>query len=271
MGKIPVKEIYPYLEMMLKDKWGYIWGKSGQIWTQANQDAATDTMAVKYGQKWVGHHVVDCSGVIVYIWKKYGLKIEHSSNYMARYSVGEIGNVAKPGYAAFHWKNTDTPERWQKDGKGNFSHIGIVGPDGKTVYESKGTQYGFTTSPVSKWKYFAPFKDVDYENKQEDKKEESSMEKRFITTDKVNIRKGPGKNYGRVRYAEKDEVGEVLAADGEWLKMEFADGVVGYVYSQFTCPVESNDMIEEFVDITLSIPKDEAEQIYAILKKALGK
>lgn len=268
MGKIPVSEIYPYLEMMLKEKWGYIWGKSGQIWTQANQDAATDSMIVKYGQKWVGHHVIDCSGVIVYIWKKYGLKIEHSSNYMARYSVGTIGNIPKPGYAAFHWKTTGTPERWQKDGKGNYSHIGIVGPDGKTVYESKGTQYGFTTSSVSKWKYFAPFNDVDYSDKKEE--EIPMYEKRYITGEKVNIRKGPGKNYGRIRYAEKDEVGDVMSVNGEWVEMKFADGVVGYVYGQFTQPV--GDMtVEDFVEICISVPRDEAEQLYLAFKNALGK
>lgn len=268
MGKIPVAEMYPYLEKMLKEKWGYIWGKSGQIWTQAEQDAATDATIKQYGQKWVGKHVVDCSGVIVYIWKKYGLKIEHSSNYMARYSVGEIGNVPKPGYAAFHWKTTGTPERWQKDGKGNYSHIGIVGSDGKTVYESKGTRYGFTTSSVSKWSYFAPFKDVDYSDKKE---EEIPMnEKRYVTADKVNIRKGPGKNYARLRYAKNGEVGDVVAQEGDWVKMAFDDGVTGYVYVDYTKPV-GDEEIEEIVDITISLPKAEAEELFEVLKKALGK
>lgn len=267
MGKIPVSEVFPYLEKMLEEKWGYIWGKSGQIWTQKEQDAATDSLIVKYGQKWVGKHVIDCSGVVVYIWKKYGLKVEHSSNYMARYSVGPITGEHKPGYAAFKWHKDGAPARWQ-DGKGDYSHIGIVGPDNKTVYESKGTQYGFTTSSVSKWSYFAPFKDVDYGDKKE---EEIPMnEKRYVTTDKVNVRKGPGKTYSRIRYASKDEVGEVLSQDGDWLKMEFSDGVVGYVYSEYTKPC-TDEEIEELVDITISLPKGEAEELYEVLKKALGK
>ena len=77
--KIPVKGLYENCEMMLRDHWGYIWGTAGIEWTQARQDATENEMAQKYGSRWIGHMVTDCSGVMVYIWRQYGLKIPHGS------------------------------------------------------------------------------------------------------------------------------------------------------------------------------------------------
>ena len=144
MGKIPLEGLYSYMKMMLGNNWGYIFGTAGKVWTQADQDKTTNEMAQKYGSKWIGHHVADCSGVMVYIWKQYGLSIPHGSNSMVKQGyIVDISTTPKAGYAAFVYKSENN----------DYSHIGIVGEDGQTVYESKGTASGFVTSKVTdaKW------------------------------------------------------------------------------------------------------------------------
>ena len=48
----------------LDGKWGYIWGTSGIVWTEARQKAATREMTVKYGARWIGRLVTDYSGLL---------------------------------------------------------------------------------------------------------------------------------------------------------------------------------------------------------------
>ena len=48
---------------------GYIWGERGGVWTQAKQDKATREQTIKYGQKWVGKKVADCSGLFSWAFK----------------------------------------------------------------------------------------------------------------------------------------------------------------------------------------------------------
>ena len=53
----------------LQNAWGYIWGTAGTMWTEAKQKALEKTtdeeraMGRKYGLKWIGHMVADCSGL----------------------------------------------------------------------------------------------------------------------------------------------------------------------------------------------------------------
>ena len=134
----------------LDNKWGYIYGASGQLWTQAKQNAATREMTVKYGQKWVGRYVADCSGLFTWAFKQLGGYMYHGSNTMfKKYCVatGELkngmrtdGEKLKPGTAVF----TGT--------KGDHGHVGIyIG--GGWVIEAKGTQYGVVRSSIAEKKW----------------------------------------------------------------------------------------------------------------------
>ncbi len=139
-------------EYALHDKWGYIWGKYGQLWTEADQKNTTDEMAEKYGAQWVGHHVADCSGLGYWAFKELGGYIFHGSNTIWNKYVterSELKNGARtdgkpllPGDPVFRKKT--------QDGKINRHHIGYyVG--GNTVIEARGTQYGVVTSTLSRW------------------------------------------------------------------------------------------------------------------------
>ena len=151
----------------LKENWGYIWGTAGERWTEAKQkeiEKTTDSnraQARKYGSKWIGHVVADCSGLFSWAYKQLGGYMYHGSDTMYRkYCTyhGELnkgkrtdGGTLKPGTAVFVWNGT------------KYSHVGLfVGKD--TVIEAMGTQNGVTTSKVNsgKWTHWGELKDTDY-------------------------------------------------------------------------------------------------------------
>lgn len=237
MSKIPVNDVFDAVEMMLKDRWGYIYGTAGILWTQSRQNTTTNEMAQRYGSRWIGHMVTDCSGVMVYIWKKHGLKIPHGSNSIRRQSVGLTQLTPEPGYAAFKVKKTD------------FYHIGIVGADGATVYEARGTQAGFVTSNVDEWDCFAPFNDVDYSGEvvpvPETGKQVNYRAEVSTASGSLNLRSGPGTKYPIVERIPKGKMVDV------W--MEYPDGWdfvsymgdQGYVSAQYLTPLPPATSVPE--------------------------
>lgn len=229
-NKIPVADLYAECRKMLSDEWGYIMGTAGILWTKSRQDAATDAMAKKYGSKWIGHRVADCSGVMVYIWKQHGMTIAHGSNSIARKYCGKRTKTPKPGYAAFKWKEKDTAK--YPDGLGDFYHIGIVAEDGQNVYESRGTQAGFVLSAASSWYCFAPFDDVDYSGKDE---EGTPLYEAKVSTPnggRLNVRVAPGLNARIVGKIPCGETVDVWEDDGEWSRIG-GDGLTGWVFNAY--------------------------------------
>lgn len=138
----------------LNEKWGYIWGEYGGTWTAAKQKAATREMTVKYGSKWIGHPVLDCSGLLYWAFKQLDGYMYHGSNTIwNKYCVtkGTLSSktMLKPGSAVFLNKN------------GNRHHVGIyIGNN--TCIESAGTQTGVTTSKLSHWDEWGEMKGVNY-------------------------------------------------------------------------------------------------------------
>lgn len=162
---VTAKDLVEKFEYALHDQWGYIWGKYGQLWTEAAQKSATNEMAVKYGAKWIGHHVADCSGLGYWAFKELGGYIFHGSNTIWNEYVTDRcdlkngrrtdGEPLLPGDPVFLKKT--------ENGRINRHHIGYyVGGD--TVIEAKGTPYGVVTSPLSRWHETAHWLNVDYGN-----------------------------------------------------------------------------------------------------------
>ena len=156
-------------EEALYNKWGYIWGTAGEMWTQARQEKLERTTDAdransrKYGSKWIGHRVADCSGLFSWSFKQLGGYMCHGSDTMYRkYCTdnGELrsgartdGQGLKPGTAVFVWK----------EAKGKYTHVGLYVGNGKVI-EAKGAQAGVTTSKItdSKWTHWGELKGVDY-------------------------------------------------------------------------------------------------------------
>lgn len=153
----------------LSNKWGYIWGTAGVEWTQAKQDALDRTTdsdratSRKYGAKWIGHMVADCSGLFSWAFKQLGSYMYHGSNTMwNKYCTAkgklvkgkrDDGAALKPGTAVFTYK-ADTGIR---------GHVGLYVGD-NTVIEAAGTVSGVTTTKItnSKWNEWGELKYVDY-------------------------------------------------------------------------------------------------------------
>jgi hypothetical protein len=111
-------------------------------------------MTVKYGAKWIGKKVADCSGLFVWAYKLYSLSIYHGSNTIFNKYTSETGPVAgevkiRIGTAVF------------QNSSGKRGHIGLYVGGGMCI-EAKGTQHGVVESPLAVWDEWGTLKDVDY-------------------------------------------------------------------------------------------------------------
>ena len=151
---ISAKAMRESFQQALSEEWGYIWGTRGQTWTQASQNKATRAMTVKYGAKWIGRRVADCSGLFVWAYKLHNESIYHGSNTIFNKYCSKTGPVAgtvkiRVGTAVFQNK------------EGTRGHIGLYIGGGMCI-EAKGTQHGVVSSPLAVWDEWGTLKDVDY-------------------------------------------------------------------------------------------------------------
>ena len=168
---ISTEALIAKFQFALDNNWGYIWGTAGVMWTAAKQKQLEETTDAnresgrKYGSKWIGHTVADCSGLFAWAFKLLGGYMYHGSNTMwDKYctSKGELikgkrddGKELKPGTAIFT-HNTKTGKR---------GHVGLYIGDG-WVIEASGTINGVIKSKItiSKWVEWGELKGVDYDN-----------------------------------------------------------------------------------------------------------
>ena len=164
---IKASDLISKFQFALDDNWGYIWGTAGVMWTEARQKQIEQTtdenraMSRKYGSKWIGHYVADCSGMFVWAFAQFGLKMSHiSSNIFISYCTKNKGKLTTalkrtilPGSAVFTGETA-----------GKHPHVGLyIGND--TVIEAKGTVAGVITSKLTdkKWTFYGELKDVEYD------------------------------------------------------------------------------------------------------------
>ena len=213
METMKASDLVAYFRKALEEEWGYIFGTSGQEWTEAkqkniinkminkygngwknNSEAKGDDyhMSATYGAKWIGHRVADCSGLFVSAFSQYGIRISHSSHYQYTDYCNERGTLKagkrsngeeiQPGTAVFVYK----------DDRKRYTHIGLyVGDD--IVIEAASTQKGVITSLVTdkKWNRWGMFKAVDYTSEEAPKPEDPEhMEPEKPDTGKGNLRRG---------------------------------------------------------------------------------
>lgn len=225
------EELAALAKSIVPKKWGYIWGKAGVKWTaemQAEMDKTTDKKyesARKYGKKWIGHNVADCSGLIKYLCKQFKISVPHGSNSMWRDSLFEKGDIRDSipvGALVFKLRNGD-----------DFYHVGVYIGDGMVV-ESMSTEYGVVKSKLSKWSHYGLVKGIGYTTNNRDEVVRLKPGKAIVDVPNdgtVNIRKAPttsSTNLGTLR--EGDEC-EVVAVDGDWAEVRYQ--AKGYIMSRF--------------------------------------
>ena len=162
MGKINPSDIVKYAQIALNANWGYIWGTDGEMWT-AEKQAAVDRdpkgreQTKKYGKKWIGHNVADCSGLLKWIFRQLGMKLPHGSNsqYMKYCDAkGEINKdtVLVPGCGVFKYDpSLENP----------YYHVGVYIGNGKVI-EAQGTYKGVVQSGLFGWSHYGYWKNVDW-------------------------------------------------------------------------------------------------------------
>lgn len=153
----------------MKPQAGYIWGQAGATWTQAKQDALEKKYysnptkysdyekGAKYGKKWIGHVVYDCSGLTSKLGKDLGYNFHHGSNSSYNYDCAYKGEKKKGmNIPVGAWMYTGT--------KNSHGHIGIV-VDDTWVVEAQGTIAGVTRTKItaSKWTYWGLAKGMTFD------------------------------------------------------------------------------------------------------------
>jgi hypothetical protein len=154
MTAISAKALCAAFSQAYDEHWGYIWGEAGDVWTRANQDAATREATVEYGSRWIGRRVADCSGLFVWAYKQHGEEIYHGSNTIFNDYTSKTGPLygdveIMPGTAVFQVSN------------GRRTHIGLYVGGGKVI-EARGTRSGVIESDLSDWDEWGLLSAVDY-------------------------------------------------------------------------------------------------------------
>lgn len=164
---IYASDLIAKFKISLKEKWGYIWGMTHEMWTAEKQEAYYEKYkndpdrgnSASNGWKWVGQWVTDCSGLFTHWFSVLGGEMYHGSDTMYRkwcVNNGKLengkrtdGEDLKPGTAVFCWNGT------------KYSHVGLyVG--GGYVIEAAGSSQGVIQSKITnaKWKYWGELKGV---------------------------------------------------------------------------------------------------------------
>lgn len=157
-------DLVAFCWQVYREGWGYIYGALGQLWTAAKQKAATREQTIKWGEKWIGHRVVDCSGLGVLAFRAQGGNMYHGSNtiwnkYVCCRCEMQNGRRADGGEIL---PCDPVFKKRKKGGNWNRHHIGYyVGND--QVIEAKGTYYGVVISSLKDWDETAHWKGVEYE------------------------------------------------------------------------------------------------------------
>jgi hypothetical protein len=110
---------------------------------------------------------IDCSGLLVKVYRDQGASIYHGSNTIYRKHCDEKGwigneNILQVGMAVFKW-NPNTPAKFD-DGLGDFQHVGLV--IGKNplqiIHASSVAGCVVIDTKLGKWKYWGKLKEVNY-------------------------------------------------------------------------------------------------------------
>ena len=155
------QQVISLFEQALAEQWGYILNKAGSIWTQKQQNSATDSKIKQYGQKWVGKRVADCSGLFSWAFNKLGSYMCHGSNTMWNKYTVDKGNLVKGKRSDGKPLKPCTALFKLKDGDDRY-HVGLW--TGTKIIEAKGTAYGVvSSSKLSDWDEWGELKYVKYE------------------------------------------------------------------------------------------------------------
>ena len=233
-----------------------IYGTWGTMWTEAKQKAATREQTVKYGSKWIGHMVTDCSGLIRWALYQLGESIVHHARYQYTdyckrkgkliNGLREDGSAILPGTAVFLQGKED-----------KIHHVGVYVGD-NTCIEAKGTIYGVVTSELSHWDHWGELIMVDYSGQDVPVPPSEDVLFQAIVDNPntwLNVRSGPGMQYPLRFQVHKDSTVDVLATEPEWWQIRYG-GQIGWAFAQYLRPIDGQEPVTPEEPETLPVVPD---------------
>lgn len=251
----------------LSDGWGYIYGKTHEMWSKEKQAEYAREYAgdpdrensVRYGGKWAGKWVTDCSGLFKWAFRELGGTIAHGSNSIwndycvakgtLRAGKRSDGKELKPGTAVF----TSSGDR--------HNHIGLyIG--GGIVIEAQGCQAGVVTSKITnkKWTHWGELRGVDYNGGSKPVVEYQAK----VIGGNLNLREQPQKSAERLCQIPDGTIVTVTDEALEWAKTSYA-GQTGWVMKAYLEPVKDGSD-----DDMIVVNRKELEAIYDTIGNWLG-
>ena len=241
-----------------------IYGMRGRIWTESLQKTYSESghknyeQTAKYGAKWIGRRVTDCSGLLLWALKQLGETIVHQARYQyTDYSApkGKLVNGKRddgkpllPGTAVF-----------LQGSEARIHHVGVYVGHGICI-EAKGTRWGVVTSKPDHWDHWGELKMVDYADAAEienepvpEVPEETPDEKTLFSVEVnnpgawLNVRSGPGLGFREVYRLHKGDEADVqaISTDKKWYYI-IHDGQGGWASAEYLEKLEeSEDPVKE--------------------------
>ncbi len=231
---------------------------SGRIWTESLQKTYSEPghknyeQTEKYGAKWIGRRVTDCSGLLLCALKQLGESIVHQARYQYTDSSAPKGKLIDgkrddgqpllPGTAVF-----------LQGAEARIHHVGVYVGHGICI-EAKGTRWGVVTSKPDHWDHWGLLKMIDYTDAAKIEKEpapEIPEEKsdtevlyRAVVNNPgawLNVRSGPGTSFQVLYRVERGDEVEVLAVstDEKWWQIRFG-GRIGWAWAEYLQLIEDN-------------------------------
>lgn len=130
-------------------------------------------------------------------------------------------------------KDGKEPAAFQKDGLGNFYHVGLYIGDGKVI-ESQSKNTGVVVTAVSKWGYAARLKDTEYDLAEGDSPTTADTLSGKVATSggSLNLRSKPSSS-GVILVRIPNGTALTLTKQGEdWYSTSY-NGKTGYVSAAF--------------------------------------
>lgn len=285
---VKVSDWWPYIQQPYDEKWGYIWGASGYVWTQAKQDAivkkyksdpdkyANYKGAVQYGSKWVGKYVIDCSGMPYRAFGKFGIKIAHGSNSIWKSYLSQKGKLTDKSQAFL--KTLPKGAAILTGDDSTKPHIGTYDGNGYVI-EAQGTNAGVVRTAItaSKWKYWGLYKDLEYDvapiapEPEPDKPETKPTLKRGSKGSYVTLLQTLllNRNYSLPRYGADGDFGSETEKAVKQFQQDWGLKVDGIVGRDTWKALESSMELKKIL-YTVTIPHISKEMADDLLKKYVG-
>ena len=179
---VTAKQIVEAAEDALSNRFGFVWYTSGELWDQEKQNAESHSSKanaranVNFGNRWIGRHVTDDTGLFEYAFREAGDKRSFSrqnlmsgctSRGILANGKREDGKELKPGSIMFQIKEYPDEAKLKialfdlSIPVSYIERVGIYIGGGKVIYAANFTS-GVSRVSADKFNAWGELRDVDY-------------------------------------------------------------------------------------------------------------